>query len=115
MLPPTTPTLRQGDRIAFSGDPALHLLLLVGIACLFPVALYCLYLAMLHNRRNPTMISGSWDFAGVLIALSGFLLIGGTLLVFCLNNAARDYWFRGGGFADLRRVHTQVGTLTFAV
>jgi hypothetical protein len=93
----------------------LQQLLLAGMACLFPIALYCLYLAMLHNRRSPTVISGPWDFAGVLMALSGFLLIGGTILIFSLHTAARDYWLRGGGFGDFRRTHSQVDALTITV
>src|SRR5262249_15814994 len=84
-------------------------------ACLFPVSLYCLFLAMLHNRRHATMISGSWDFAGVLIALSGFLLVGGTALVFAFHSAARDFWLHGDTLSDLRRSHAQSGTLTFLI
>jgi len=44
---------------------------------LFPVAAYFLYLAMLNSREHPTVVSGPWDFAGVLFATSGFLLAGG--------------------------------------
>jgi hypothetical protein len=88
---------------------------LAGLACLFPVAIYCLYLALLHNRRTPTLIPGSWDFAGTLIALSGFLLIGGTVFVFSLHTAVRDAWLKGGGLADLRRAYSQVDVLTLTV
>lgn len=91
------------------------LLLLAGLACLFPVSLYCLYLALLHNRRNPTLIPGSWDFAGTLIALSGFLLIGGTVLIFSLHTAARDAWLRGSGATQLRRAHLQLDALTLGI
>src|SRR5271154_6686602 len=48
---------------------------------LFPVAAYCLFVAMLNSRHHPTMISGPWDFAGVLFALSGFLLAGGPAML----------------------------------
>jgi hypothetical protein len=40
------------------------------------------------------MISGSWDFAGVLFALSGFLLIGGPLVLEGLNRTGRSLWLR---------------------
>src|SRR5262245_9743437 len=98
----------------FFGDFAL-LLLLAGLACLFPVSLYCLYLALLHNRRNPTLIPGSWDFVGALIALSGFLLIGGTVLIFSLHTAARDAWLRSAQFSQLRRAHAQLDALTLGI
>jgi hypothetical protein len=55
----------------------LQLLFFAGLVFLFPVAAYCLFLAMLNNRPQPTMISGPWDFAGVLFATSGFWLVGG--------------------------------------
>lgn len=53
------------------------LLVFGGLVFLFPVAAYCLFLAMINNRPQPTMVSGPWDFAGVLFATSGFLLVGG--------------------------------------
>lgn len=48
----------------------VHLLLL----CL-PVALYCLVLAQINHRLRPLVVSGQWDFAGLLFALSGFFLV----------------------------------------
>lgn len=88
-------------------------LLLVGLACLFPVSLYCLFLALLHQRRQPTMLSGSWDFAGVLVALSGFLLFGGTTLLFAFHTTARDAWLAGATLADLRYGHARAGIAAF--
>jgi len=61
------------------------------------------------------MISGTWDFAGVLVALSGFLLVGGTALVFAFHSTAREFWLHGDTLADLRRSHAQSGTLTFVI
>lgn len=90
-------------------------LLLVGLGCLFPLALYCLFLALLHYRRRPTMLSGPWDFAGVLVGLSGFLLVGGTTLLFAFHTAARESWLQGSTLADLRRGHAQSGTITFVL
>jgi hypothetical protein len=69
-------------------------LIFLALCVLFPVGIYCLFLAMINRRTNPTMISGSWDFAGVLLALSGFLLIGGPLLLAAANQALRSLWLR---------------------
>jgi hypothetical protein len=48
------------------------------------------------------MISGAWDFAGILAALSGFLIFGGVAFLSALHGAARTFWARGGRFADLQ-------------
>ena len=47
----------------------------------FPLAIYLLILALINSRRRPTMISGPWDFALVLLALSGFILVGGPSIL----------------------------------
>jgi hypothetical protein len=47
---------------------------------LFPVALYCWALAMVNRRLRPLMVSGPWDFVGLLFAASGFLLIAGPAI-----------------------------------
>lgn len=90
-------------------------LFLVGLACLFPLSLYCLYSAMLHQRRRPTMISGPWDFAGVLIALSGFLLVGGSTLVFTLHGAARDWLLRGDSWRDFADIQSRESRLAWLI
>ena len=44
-------------------------LLLTGtFVCVFPLMLYCLFLAGLNNRPRPTLVAGSWDFAMVVLA-----------------------------------------------
>jgi hypothetical protein len=91
------------------------LLLLLGLACLFPISMYCLFLARVHHRPRPTMISGPWDFAGVVMALSGFVLVGGTTLLFSLHSAVRDFWLRGGDLEEMRRAHAQSGAVTFVL
>jgi hypothetical protein len=40
------------------------------------------------------MVSGAWDFAGVLFALSGFLLLGGPFIMASFNQDWRDFWIR---------------------
>lgn len=65
------------------------------LAFLFPVAVYLLVLAVLNSRRRPTMISGPWDFVGVLFALSGFLLVGGPWVLSGLNARWRATMVQG--------------------
>jgi len=48
---------------------------LVGLACVFPLALYCLVLSFFHRRRHPVVVPGPWDAAGLVLAASGFLLV----------------------------------------
>jgi len=67
----------------------LQLLVFAGLVFLFPVAAYCLFLAMLNNRPQPTMIAGPWDFAGVLFATSGFLLVGGPSALSAFHTRSR--------------------------
>lgn len=47
------------------------------VAFLFPLTIYLLLLGMVNRRRAPLVVSGPWDFVGVLFAASGFLLVGG--------------------------------------
>jgi hypothetical protein len=51
------------------------------LALLFPLAFYCLVLGTINRRSQPLMVSGCWDFVGLLCALSGFLLIVGPGLI----------------------------------
>ena len=52
---------------------------------LFPLAIYCLIVSLLNRRPRPVMVSGTWDFAGVLFAVSGFLLLGGPVMLTSLS------------------------------
>jgi hypothetical protein len=65
----------------------LYLVVFGGFACLFPLAFYCLLLASWNARRRPLFVSGPADFAGVLIATSGFLIVGGPLILYRLHAA----------------------------
>jgi hypothetical protein len=49
---------------------------LIVVAFLFPLAVYCLLLGFINRRRHPLMVSGAWDFAGLVFAASGFLAFG---------------------------------------
>jgi len=59
----------------------LILFLFGGLALFFPLAIYFLMLALINSRRRPTIMSGPWDFALVLLALSGFILVGGPSIL----------------------------------
>jgi hypothetical protein len=57
-----------------------------------PLAVYFFVLAQLNRRPHPVMVNGVWDFAGILFALSGFLLLGGPFIMASLNQDWRDFW-----------------------
>ncbi len=56
-------------------------LLIGGIICLAPLLVYCLILLGLNSRRRASIVPGTWDFAGVLLGCSGFILGGGPLIM----------------------------------
>jgi hypothetical protein len=77
-------------------------LLLIGtFVCLFPLMLYCLFLAGLNNRPRPTLVSGAWDFAMVLLATAGFWMIGGPVVLAGLREQTKHILLRGS-FATIR-------------
>jgi hypothetical protein len=77
-------------RLAYAiEETSLLLLVFGGLVFLFPLAAYCLFLAMVNGRQTPTMISGPWDFAGVLFATSGFLLVGGPVILGAFHDRFR--------------------------
>ena len=57
------------------------LLLLLLALFLFPIAVYCTVLGLMNRRSQPLMVSGAWDFVGVLVATSGFLLFVGPAML----------------------------------
>ena len=77
-------------------------LLLIGtFACLFPLMLYCLFLAGVNNRPRPTLVAGTWDVAWVLVATAGFWVLGGPAVLVGLDDTWRHVLLRGS-FATLR-------------
>jgi hypothetical protein len=79
----------------------VYLTVFGSFACLFPLAFYCLVVASLNSRKRPTLVSGPADFAGVLLATAGFVIIGGPLVL----HGVYDLWrrtFLRGGFATIR-------------
>src|SRR5262245_54900401 len=73
---------------------------LAGVFCLAPLALYLLWLATVTRRERPTLVSGQWDFVGLVLGLSGFVLFGGGLVLSLFQSNFR-YWMRGN-FESLR-------------
>jgi hypothetical protein len=69
-------------------------LCLAGAFCLAPLAVYLLWLAQITRRERPTIMAGTWDYAILLIGLSGFILFGGALILSLLQSNFR-YWMRG--------------------
>lgn len=68
---------------------------LIFLACFFPVAIYLLVLGAINRRRYPMMVSGVWDFIGLLFAASGFLLLAGPAILSNMNEGWRHYWLLG--------------------
>jgi hypothetical protein len=85
----------------------LLLILLSGVFCLAPLALYLSWLGSVNRRPRPTVVGGGWDFAWLLAGLSGFLLFGGGLLVAAVQSSVR-YAFRGN-WQRLQEVWGQEG------
>jgi len=67
------------------------------LAFLLPIAIYLVLLAHINRRPRALMVSGPWDFAGLLFAASGFLLFGGPALLSSLsfNETWRRFWLLG--------------------
>jgi hypothetical protein len=85
--------------------PFILAVCLCGFFCLLPLGLYFLWLAQLTKREHPTAVAGSWDFAGLLLGLSGFILFGGGLILTLFQSNFR-YWMRGN-FEALRAAWIQ--------
>lgn len=74
--------------------PYILAVCLCGVFCLIPLTMYLLWLARITRRDHPTAISGSWDFAGLVLGLSGFIVFGGGLLLTLFQSNFR-YLMRG--------------------
>jgi hypothetical protein len=70
----------------------LLLWLLLFLAPPVPIAVYLLLLGALNRGRHPVLVPGTWDFAGVLFAASGFLLGGGPAILSLFNDRWRQTW-----------------------
>src|SRR5947209_12701248 len=74
---------------------AKDLSLLLVALLLPPLALYLLVLGWVNRRPRPVLMAGTWEFAGVLFALSGFLLFGGPAFLGSLDEQSRWFWLLG--------------------
>jgi hypothetical protein len=72
------------------------------LVCLMPLAVYLLYLSHLNGRATPALVPGPWDFGAVLLALSGFILLLGPLMITLVDSQwrARAY----GNWASLKSI-----------
>src|SRR5262249_45227040 len=68
---------------------------------LLPLAFYVRVAASLNSRKGPTLVSGPADFAGVLLATAGFVIVGGPLVLHGVYDLWRRAYMRGG-FAPIR-------------
>jgi hypothetical protein len=69
--------------------------LVIVLVFLLPLSIYCLVLALLNRRPGPVVVSGIWDFLGVLFGLSGFLLAGGPAILSNINGSWRGFFSAG--------------------
>jgi len=75
-------------------------ILLSILAFLFPIGVYCWVLGRINRRKHPVVISGMQDCAGLLLALSGFLLFICPSILTGFNYRPRDLWlYNYFGFA----------------
>ena len=70
------------------------------LCCIMPATFYLCWLASVNKKSQPTVVSGKWDFVLVLAALSGFLLVGGALLLTLVQSDTR--FILRGNFEQLR-------------
>ncbi|VTR91550.1 unnamed protein product [Gemmata massiliana] len=85
--------------------PFILVICFAGVVCFIPLALYLLWLSQVTRRERPTPIAGPWDFTGVALGLSGFIVFGGVMVLSLLQSNVR-FWMRGN-FEQLRAVWIQ--------
>ncbi|QJW92847.1 hypothetical protein [Frigoriglobus tundricola] len=85
--------------------PFILAVCMCGVFCLIPLTMYLLWLARITRRDHPAAVSGSWDLAGLVLGLSGFIVFGGGLLLTLLQSNFR-YLMRGN-FEALRAAWVQ--------
>jgi hypothetical protein len=68
---------------------------LILLAFFLPLAFYVLVLGIINRRPHPLMVSGPWDFVGILFAASGFLVLGGPFVISTLNENWRVFFVLG--------------------
>jgi hypothetical protein len=71
----------------------MSLLVLLLIAFLFPLFGYLLVLGLVNRLPSPLMVPGTWDFAGVLFSVSGFILAGSGYFIYRMGDLCRSFGF----------------------
>lgn len=69
--------------------------MLLLVIVLFPLTIYTLVIGLINRRRTPLLVPGTWDFAGLLFAVSGFLLAGGAFALGSFSIRWRLFWLFG--------------------
>jgi hypothetical protein len=62
------------------------------LAVFIPFGIHCLIVARLNSRRHPVLVWGVWDFALVLLGVSGVLLYAGPGFLTGFTAPWRDVW-----------------------
>jgi hypothetical protein len=78
--------------------------LLGWLAVCFPFGIHCLIVARLNSRPHPVLVWGVWDFALVLLGVSGVLLYAGPGFLTGFSAPWRDVWLEIN-YGSLRTVH----------
>jgi len=65
------------------------------------MAIYLFFLAFLNGKPRATVFSGAWDFTCLLLGLSGFIILGGPLLLTLFDSAWCSVWLTGS-FSRIR-------------
>jgi hypothetical protein len=68
---------------------------LIFLVFFLPLAIYLLILGGINRSRKTRMVSGVWDFIGILFAASGFILFGGPAVLSGMSERWRQYWLFG--------------------
>jgi hypothetical protein len=78
--------------------------LLASLIVCVPLGILCLIVARLNSRPHPVLVWGVWDFALVLLGVSGVLLYAGPCLLTGFSMPWRDVWLEIN-YGSLRTVH----------
>jgi hypothetical protein len=68
---------------------------LIFVVFFVPLAVYLLILGHINRGPRHLIVSGTWDFIGVLFAASGFLLAGGPAILSAIDERWRMFWLFG--------------------
>jgi hypothetical protein len=90
-----TPTDVDDYNKSFRAPAYLEECSLIFLAFVLPIAVYSLVLSVINRKSHPVVVPGPWDFAGVLFAASGFLLLGGPAILTGTYEQWRLSWLLG--------------------